>query len=251
MSVSVNKLTFGYSRDVPILRNVDLTVNQGEFALLVGPNGVGKSTFLKLLNGILKPDGGTVAIDTLDTRVTPTPVLASHIAVTFQNPADQIFAATVRHEIMFGPRILKRQKPGLLTERALDLFRLRPFASKHPYDLSPAQRRLLTIASAVATDSPILAFDEPTTSLSQPERQTLLEAFNELKRIDRTILVVSHDLDFFIPVVSKLVVMSNGAIMHVGKPADIVEESQLARAAGLKLPLAMRLRGVAAGWRIS
>jgi energy-coupling factor transporter ATP-binding protein EcfA2 len=245
MSIRLSNMSFRYSEEALTLHGLNLTIEQGEFVLMAGPNGAGKSTVLKLLNGILKPGSGTITIDNLDTRVTPTAALASLIAVTFQNPADQIFAATVRNEILFGPKLLRRANPAKLTDKCIELFGLEQYASNHPYDLSPAHRKLLTVASAVATDTPILAFDEPTASLSQPERLILLNALNELKREKRTLLIVSHDLDFFIPEATRLVVLNGGEIVHVGNPVDIVNSRQLARTAGISIPLAFRLQRLA------
>ncbi len=154
MSIRLDNMSFGYSEKALTLQDLNLTIERGEFVLMVGPNGAGKSTILRLLNGILKPGSGTVTIHGLDTRLTPTPVLASHIAVTFQNPADQLFAATVRNEILFGPRVLRRENPARLADQSIELLGLRKFAAKHPYELSPAHLKRRTGALAVATDAP-------------------------------------------------------------------------------------------------
>jgi energy-coupling factor transporter ATP-binding protein EcfA2 len=242
MSISVRNLTFGYAKETTVLRDINLEIHPGEFALVVGQNGAGKSTFLKLLNGILKPQSGSITINGLDTSRIPTSTLAAHIAVTFQNPADQIFASTVRDEVLFGPRILKKPSPDYLTDSSLALFRMTDVSSKHPYDLPPAQRKLLTIASAAASDESILAFDEPSASLSQTERLILLKGLAELRNNNRTLLVVSHDLDFFVPLATRLIVLANGRIVHDGKPMDIVNHAMVAKSAGLRLPLLLRLK---------
>ena len=245
MNIRLDNVSFAYSEARPILHGIDFAVDEGEFVLMAGPNGAGKSTILKLLNGILKPRSGTVTVDSLDTLQTSTTTLASHIAVTFQNPSDQIFASTVRRELLFGPRILKRRHPETLVDRSIDLFQFQEWSAKHPYDLSTSQRKLLTIASAVATDAPILAFDEPTASLSQPEREILRAALTVLRRERRTILVVSHDLDFFIPRTTRLILLNEGRIVHVGIPSDINEKRGIVRRAAMSLPLAIRLQRLA------
>lgn len=246
MSIRILNAHFGYSKDQLTLSGLDLNIDEGGFVLIAGANGAGKSTFLKLLNGILKPRSGSISINEFDTRVTPTSVLASHIAVTFQNPADQIFSATVRDEVLFGPRLLQRPNPMQLADASIELLGLRHYSSKHPYDLSPAQRRLLTIASAVATDTPILAFDEPTTSLSQPERLVLLNALRELKHRRRTLIIVSHDLEFFVREATELLVMYEGKIVHRGQPQDIVDNPKLAKSAGIGIPISLRIQKIAA-----
>ena len=250
MSIAIHNVDFRYSEEKPTLQSLNLEIADGEFVLLTGQNGAGKSTILKLLNGILKPATGSIIIDGLDTHLTKTSVLASHIAVTFQNPGDQIFASTVRKEILYGPTILRRPNSGALADHALELFHLGEFATRHPYDLSLAHRKLLTLASAVSSDAPILAFDEPTASLSQPERITFLNALNDIKRQHRTLLVVSHDLDFFLSKATKLVVLRNGAIFHVGQPVDLIANPQLVKDSGLTLPLALRLGTFTTGKKV-
>jgi len=245
MSIRFKNVTFGYSERMPILHRVDLSIEEGESVLMAGPNGAGKSTVLKLMNGILKPQSGSVMVDDLDTIDTTTPLLASHVAVTFQNPAHQIFARTVRREVLFGPTILHRINANALADESMELFHLTKDALKHPYDLSPAHRKLLTIASAVATDAPYLAFDEPTASLSQPERLVLLNAMDQLRSTRRTLVIVSHDLDFFIRETSKLIIVNAGRIVHVGKPVDIIERKDVARASGISIPLSLRLQQLA------
>lgn len=241
MSISVRHLTFGYTKEVTVLSDINLEIQRGEFVLVIGQNGAGKSTFLKLLNGILKPHSGSVHINRLDTSRIPTSTLAVHIAVTFQNPADQIFAPTVRDEVLFGPRILRKPFPDRLAEKSLALFRMTDVGSKRPYDLPPAQRKLLTIASAVASDAPILAFDEPSASLSQTERIIFLKGLEELRKDNRTLLIVSHDLDVFVPLATRMIILANGRIAHDGKPMDILSHAKLAKSAGLRLPLLLRL----------
>ena len=242
MILHLDTVSFGYTKDRLVLYDVSLSVDQGEFLVITGPNGAGKSTILKLFNGILKPTSGTVTVDALDTQTTTTSTLASHIAVTFQNPSDQIFSSSVRGEIAFGPNILGRPNADELVDRSMDLLGLKPYESKHPYDLSAAHRRLLTIASAVATDAPILAFDEPTTSLSQPERLILMQAFKALAEKERTLIVVSHDLEFFVPIMTRLIALKHGNIVHTGAPQDLLNIPSLADRAGITIPLSLRIQ---------
>ncbi len=243
MTIAVQCVTFGYAGSAPLLDGADFSVSQGETVLLAGRNGAGKSTMLKLLNGILKPTGGRILVNGQDTASTSTASLASQLTVTFQNPADQIFASTVREEVLFGPKTLRRADPGRLAEECLEMFGLLPFARRHPYDLSPAHRKLLTLASALASDSPILAFDEPTASLSQTERTTLLKAWDRLRTLHRTIVVVSHDFGFFLPLVSRVLVLADRTIRHSVGPAEFVSDRRIARSGGLELPVTIRLGG--------
>lgn len=215
MSIVFEAVHFGYNGSTPVLRGVDCEIGEGEFVLITGRNGAGKSTMLKLFNGLIRPESGRVLVNGLDTRTTTTARLAAQVAVTFQHPSDQIFSATVLGEVRYGPRNLGRPDPDSYARRALELFGLAPFLAMHPYDLHPAHRRLLTMASAAAMGSSFLAFDEPSVHLSQPERKIVLKAVEELRSDKRTMIVVSHDERFFGPLSTMILRVEDGVVRRV------------------------------------
>jgi energy-coupling factor transport system ATP-binding protein len=245
VSIEFTHVSFRYQNTHQVLNDVSFTVDPGAFLLVIGQNGVGKSTLLKLMNGILKPTAGKVLVAGLDTASHPTSRLASEVCVTFQNPADQIFAPTVRKEVAFAPHNLKRSNTDDLVSRALSLCSLDAVSSRHPYDLPLPQRRLLTIASAVASGAPFLAFDEPSAGLSQIERTILQKLLAELKRDQRGLIMVSHDLGLFLQVASQVMVLSGGKNIFFGTPKKLLEHEGYLRNAGLKLPLSLRLERMA------
>lgn len=215
MSIVLESVQFGYGGADPVLRGAHCEIGEGEFVLITGRNGAGKSTMLRLFNGLLRPVSGRVLVNGVDTRTTTTAALAAHIAVTFQHPSDQLFASTVFGEARYGPRNLGRPDPDADARHALELFGLAPFSALHPYDLHPAHRRLLTIASAAAMGSPFLAFDEPSVHLSQPERRIALRALKELKSENRTMIVVSHDERFFRPLSTSVLRVEDGVVRRL------------------------------------
>ncbi|MEX1140321.1 MAG: ABC transporter ATP-binding protein [Bacteroidota bacterium] len=242
MSIIFDSVGFSYTNGVPVLRNVSLDLPPGDFLLVTGHNGAGKSTLLRLLNGMLKPNTGRIVINGHDTRRTPVSSLAATVSVTFQHPADQIFGSTVFDEVQFGPRHLRLPDKDRHCREALALFGLQPFSAWHPYDLSSANRKLLTIASAVATGAPFLAFDEPTVHLSQPERVLLSSALRQLAQTGRSFIIVSHDLEFFLPLTKRVLLLREGQISFLGGRRDIDRYAVLARASGVRLPYSLRLR---------
>ncbi len=244
MSIMVQNLSFSYSTDRKILKDVSLTIAPGEFLLIVGRNGVGKSTFLKLLNGIRKPTSGKVLIDGMDTRENSVASLARKICVTFQNPADQIFAPTVFDEVSFAPRNLKRTDPESIAQKALQLCGLEHHKTSHPYDLPPAERKLLTIASAVASDATYLAFDEPSAGLSSIEQNLLEHVITSLLAEGKGLLVVSHDLPFFFRYATRVVVLENGSLSFSGHAEELMEREGILRRAGLRLPPLVRAKRI-------
>jgi energy-coupling factor transporter ATP-binding protein EcfA2 len=245
MSIEFQNVSFHYHDDHAVLTNLSFVVEPGAFLLVIGQNGVGKSTLLKLINGILKPTSGQVIVGGLDTAIHPTSLLAGEVCVTFQNPSDQIFAPSVRQEVMFAPRNLRRTNVEDLVSNALTLCSLDSVSSHHPYDLPAPQRRLLTVASAISSGSPFLAFDEPSAGLSQIERVVLERLLTELKRARRGFVVVSHDLGLFLRYASQVLVLSGGRNIFFGKPEELLEREGFLRKAGLKLPLPLRLRRMA------
>ena len=242
MTITLDKVSFSYSPGIPVLRDISFTLREGELILIVGRNGVGKSTLLKLLNGILKPTSGEISVAGLRTAVTPTSELAKHICVTFQNPSDQIFASTVREEIEFGSKNIGRANAEAIVENTVQLFGLSRLTNKHPYDLLPAQRKLLTIASAVAMETAALAFDEPTAGLSKDERLTVARAFKSLLAKRHTIVIVSHDLQFFLPLCNRVFVISGGEVKHESGPGEFLGKAVVLRQWGVKFPLSYRLQ---------
>jgi energy-coupling factor transport system ATP-binding protein len=241
MSIEFQNVSFSYEGSRPLLQNLSFSVGDGGFLLIIGQNGVGKSTLLKLLNGILKPTGGSVKVNGIDTSKQPTSRLAKEVCVTFQNPADQIFASTIRAEVEFGPKSLRRENVRQLVDEALALCGLNGIASQHPYDLPSAQRKLLTVASAVASGASFLAFDEPSAGLSQIERSLFQQLLEYLRRNKRGLIVVSHDLGLLLPFATNVLILAQGRMVYFGETKAVFERTDLLRKAGLRLPLTHRL----------
>lgn len=242
MSIILNNVSFSYTKGAYALRNIDLQINSGQFVLLLGHNGAGKSTMLRMLNGILKPQSGKVMVMGKETHKHKTAELAVFVSVTFQNPADQIFAPSVRKELEFGPNNLRKTNKLALVDDALSMFELDSVSDIHPYDLSYSKRKLLTIASAFAMDTPILAFDEPTAGLSHPETQLVLGNFKHLVASGKTILVVSHSIEHFLNLCSQVNVISNGSIVFSGDVNEFHHNVIQLRRYGVRLPLPYRFR---------
>jgi energy-coupling factor transport system ATP-binding protein len=241
MNLTFDNVSFTYASDRPLLKSLSFEAGPSDVLLIVGQNGVGKSTLLKLSNGILKPTAGHVRVGGLDTTEQRISKLAREICVTFQNPADQIFAPTVEKEVSFAPRNLGRIDPAGLAMQAMALCGLDSVATQHPYDLPPAQRKLLTIASAVASGAPLLAFDEPSAGLSQLEHRGLERILASLKIERRGLIVVSHDLGYFLRHATKVLVLRQGETLYYGTPEWLAVNEGVLRKAGLKLPIPERV----------
>ncbi len=244
MRVTIKNIHHFYSGAIEALKGINLSIDAGETVLLLGHNGAGKSTLLKHLNGILKPTSGEVLIGEVNTKSQDVSELAQHVALTFQNPDDQIFSHTVLDEVTFGPRNLSKENFLNQATHALELLDLSNFEASHPYDLHPSRRKMLTIASAIAMDTPILAFDEPTAGFDMRQRNIFGRALDELEQRKKTIIMVSHDIDYFLEYCDSLVLMNHGRVTYHGSKVDFAKGPdirELLRKSGLGLPVLWRL----------
>jgi energy-coupling factor transport system ATP-binding protein len=239
--IQFQSVTYQYSPNADVLREISLQIAEGSVSLLIGQNGAGKSTLLRLLNGILRPTVGEVFANGLRTSEFSTARLAREVSVTFQNPGNQIFESTVEKEIAFGPRNLRLANKDTIVRQAAAMFGLTDALASNPYDLSPSARKLLTIASAVAMQTHTLAFDEPSAGLSHPERIKLIQALSELRRIGRTLIIITHDVDLFFPLVDRVLLLARGTIGFDGSVEEFISHQRSLRRLGAELPLAMRV----------
>jgi energy-coupling factor transport system ATP-binding protein len=217
VKVKYSGVTFAYGT-TEALRNVSCAFESGRTVLIAGHNGSGKSTFLKMMNGILKPSRGEVFLGEVSTRDKRTSELARLCALSFQNPDDQLFAQTVERELRFGMENLGGD--GSLLEPVLDTFHLAGHLRSNPYSLTYAARRLVAIAGSAAMDTPVLALDEPTAGLSIREKGYLGNLLTLLKARGKTIFIVTHDLNFLLPHANDLMILSRGEIQFCGERDD-------------------------------
>jgi energy-coupling factor transport system ATP-binding protein len=189
-------VSFGFSDK--LFENVNFRLHPGEIAVLTGKNGVGKSTLLRLCNGLLKPTAGKVKVAGFLTDEHKTSSLAKHAGFLFQNPDRQISKHTVGEELLFGLSLTSNditddEKNNLLTEITAE-FGLNP--SDEIFTLSKGYRQLVAIASVLITKPKILLFDEPTVCLDKIQKKTLAESISVRVKQGVSALIITHDLDF-------------------------------------------------------
>ena len=223
-----------------LLDSIDLQVHAGESVAIVGANGAGKTTLIKHFNGLYRPQHGRVNVLGRDTRTTPVSELARSVGMVFQHPDDQLFCASVRDEVAIGARVMGVFDPARLRD-VLQALQLEPLADRSPFALSAGEKRRLTLAAAMLIDPPILVLDEPTTGLDWPARQTLATYIREQTAAGRTIVMVTHDLDFAGMVSSRCLVMAGGRLIADDSPLAIVSDPACIATAKLLLPERYRL----------
>lgn len=242
-AIEIRNLRFRYDTGPDVLKDVSLSVEQGELVALLGHNGSGKSTLVKHLNGLLRPEHGSVKIlgsSTEDTRVS---VLAADVALLFQNPEDQICKNTVREEAAFGPRNLgyPEDRVHALVSSALEAFDLLPMGKCNPHDLGGSERKRLALASVVAMDTGIVVLDEPTAGLDPGETAMLESVLRQLKSDGRTVLVITHDMDFVAENMGRAICLEQGRKRFDGDVADLFVRQRLLKQCGLLPPQVVQL----------
>jgi len=241
-AVAVEAVSFAYPGGAPALAGLSLTVQPGEFVALVGPNGGGKSTLARHINGLLRPQQGAVALFGQPSAGRPVGELARSVGYVFQNPDRQIFAATVREEVAFGPRNLGLAGQAL-TQRvteALAAFDLTALAEAPPAVLGYGLRRLVTLASVWAMQPAIWLLDEPTTGLDARLTGLLMERLHTLHGSGHTVLFITHDLKLAAGA-QRIVGISQGRVVLDGPPQSVFADSASLEAIGLRPPPIARL----------
>ncbi len=215
--IDVVKLHHRYPTGVDALNGIDISI-ENEAVAIIGQNGAGKTTLVKHLNGLLKPTTGKVTVDGLDTRQRTVAQLARKVGLVFQNPANQIFNSSVGDEVAFGPRNMgyDDSKVKHLVKESLSRVGLLEALGIHPYELSPSERKLVCIASVVAMDTPVVVLDEPTTGQDHHGTIKISELVRSMRADGKTVITITHDMEFVAECFPRTVVMRRGAVMLDG-----------------------------------
>lgn len=234
--VDVAGAAYSYGTGQAGIEGINLTVRAGEILAVVGQNGAGKTTFTKLLNGLIKPSAGVVRIAGLDTRTTPVSVLASHAATLFQNPDRQLCRNTVVEEIAFGLE-LQGAPADAARERACRVaatFGLPENAS--PFNLSRGQRQMVALASVVALEPELIILDEPTSGLDYRECMTVMETVRQRALDGAAVVMVCHDMEVVSDFADTLAVMTEGRLIEVGPSREVFANDALLAHARIAAP---------------
>jgi energy-coupling factor transporter ATP-binding protein EcfA2 len=226
------------TRDDYALRDVNLSIERGEFMAFIGQNGSGKTTLIKHFNGLLKPTQGRVLVEGADTTNLLTSQLAKSVGYVFQNPDHQIFAEKVRDEIAFGPHNLgfSDERIEVITKQVLADMDLTDREDEMPFQLSRGQRQRLAVASVLAMEPSMLIVDEPTTGQDWKESITLMKLVKGLNDRGHTCIVTTHNMNLVSLFARRVAVMWQGEILLDGPTQDVFREVEPLARAGIKPP---------------
>lgn len=228
-AVMFEDVWFSYLNSEPVLRGINLRINEGEVIAILGENGAGKTTLVKHLNGLLKPTQGNVYIYGENTKNVSVAKLSRKVGIVFQNPDHQLFAETVEEEVSFALKNFNYPKHtiSLRVEKVLKMLDLWEYRKSSPFSLSGGERKRVAIASILSYDPSIIVMDEPTVGQDYAQKQKLSEIIKLLQTQGKTIIVVTHDVEFVCENFPKTIILSHGSILAYGSTRNILTNFKL------------------------
>ena len=246
MSIILDKINYCYSPDTPYqvqaLKNINLTVNDGEFIGIIGHTGSGKSTLIQHLNGLIKATSGHIYVNGQDIYDEDYAMrsLRNQVGMVFQYPDHQLFETTNFEDVCFGPKNqgLDRQTVEL---RAFEALRSVKFPEdlyyQPPFDLSGGQKRRVAIAGVLAMKPQVLILDEPSAGLDPAGRDEILDLIADMhKELGITVILVSHSMEDVAKYVDRIIVMNQGSVMYDGIPKEVFRHYKELEGVGLAAP---------------
>lgn len=219
-----------------VLRDIKLTVAQGESVGLIGANGVGKSTLLKLICGLLPVQKGQVLVGGLPVCKDNLKAVRRLMGYVFQDSDSQLFMSTIYEDVAFGPQNYgyNRAQVEEAVMGALRQVQLEDRCHKPIYQLSGGEKKLASIATVLAMKSDLMLLDEPTVALDPRNRRRLIQLMNQISCAK---FIASHDLDFIYDTCHRVVLLGEGSIVYEGPTAQVLQDKALLESHGLEPPL--------------
>ena len=235
------------------LKGVSVTINNGEFVVIVGHNGSGKSTFARLVNALNIPESGRMLINGMDTADERNQLeIRKTAGIVFQNPDNQIVATVVEEDVAFGPENLGIPREEIVerVDEALDLVDMTEFRMRAPHMLSGGQKQRVAIAGALAIRPQLLVFDEATAMLDPKGRAEVLATMKSLNEQGMTILFITHFMEEAAEA-DRIVVLSGGEIIKEGTPEEVLTDMETLEKAELLPPFAAEMAHELSGMGIA
>ena len=236
--IDVEGLSFSYEGGVPVLQDIGFHVGENEAVGLIGANGVGKSTLLKLLVGLDLGFTGSIRVSEVPLEKRTLSKIREKIGYVFQDADAQLFMTTVGEDVAFAPRNygLPEDEVEKRVTAALEKVHIPHLRDKAVYKLSGGEKKLASIATILSMTPDIILMDEPSVALDPRNRRNLIHVVNEF---DHLKIIASHDLDFIWDTCGRVILMNGGRIIRDGKAEEILRDKELLEENGLELPLSL------------
>ncbi|MCH5317439.1 MAG: ABC transporter ATP-binding protein [Eubacterium sp.] len=241
INIKVENVSFGYEKGAEILSQISLHAKENDSIGIIGANGVGKSTLLKLLVGLYLNFDGSIRIEDVPVQKSTLPLIRSKIGYVFQDSDSQLFMTTAYEDIAFAPRNygLPENEVQSRVEQALRLTGIEHLRDKQIYKMSGGEKKLVSIATILSMTPDIILMDEPSIALDPKNRRVLINILNSFEHLK---LIASHDLDLILDTCERTVLMAGGKIICDGPTKEILTNRELLEANGLELPFCLQKR---------
>lgn len=236
--LKIENLSFTYEDGNKILENVNLVAHDGESIGIIGSNGIGKSTLMKLLVGLRLEYKGTLEVSGHPVNRKNLNHIREHVGYVFQDSDSQLFLSTIEEDVAFGPQNygLSDEEVERRVQEALERVHITELRKKHNYKLSGGEKKLAAIATILSMEPDIIIMDEPSIALDPKNRRNLIGILNEL---DCLKIITSHDLDFVMDTCKRVILLDEGTIIADGDAQEILRNEKLLEDHGLELPLSL------------
>ena len=242
--ITLDHVSFAYDNGYEAVHDLSLVIDQGERVAILGQNGAGKTTTVKLMNNLNKPTKGDVTIGEKNTKDYTTAQIAREVGYVFQNPDDQLFNATVMEEVEYGPKKalkLSDEEVKARCDKAIAMTNLDKLKDENPFELPLSIRKFVAIAAIIASDPDVYIFDEPTAGQDRIGLILLDQIINALQAEGKTVITITHDMEFAINTFNRIIVMAKKQIVREGTPQEIFHDDATLEYAMLKAPYAVRI----------
>jgi energy-coupling factor transport system ATP-binding protein len=238
MAIEIRNASFAYPNGFVAIDNISITINDGERVAIVGQNGAGKTTAVKMMNGLNKPSSGDVVIDGINTKEKTTAFVAKMVGYVFQNPDDQIFNRTVKLEIEYMPRYFKFPEKEIKEriDYAVELSGIEKYLDINPYDLPYPIRKFVAIAAVIASRPKYIILDEPTAGQDKHGIEILSKMIDRLQADGVTVITITHDMEFAVNNFNRIVAMAHKHIIADGTAKEVFWNEAVIADARIKKP---------------
>ena len=236
--IEFQNVSFSYDGAHPVVENLSFTINKGETVGLIGANGAGKSTIMKLLLGLLIGKG-RITVDGLSLSKQNIPSIRQKIGFVLQDSDNQMFMPTVYEDMIFGPRNygLSKEETERRVDEVLNRLNLQDLKHRYNHKISGGEKRMAAIATILAMEPETILMDEPSTALDPVNRRTVINTINALPQ---TKLIASHDLDMILDTCQRVILLSRGKIVADGSAESILRDKKLLEANRMELPFCLQ-----------
>ena len=236
--IEFRNVSFSYDRQKPVVEGLSFSIQKGESVGLIGANGAGKSTIMKLLLGLLSGDG-QILVDGLELNRKNLAAIRQKIGFVLQDSDNQMFMPTVYEDMCFGPLNygLSREETDARVDAVLKSLGIEKLKHCYNHKISCGEKRMAAIATILAMEPEAILMDEPSTALDPVNRRTVI---NTIRRLKQTKLIASHDLDMILDTCDRVILLNRGKIVADGKAEVLLQDQALLEANRMELPFCLQ-----------